>query len=181
MRVHFVLWVATAVCLASSGAASIAIHAPSANTISKARTSYQRNLRSYSMNVLESEGEERKVVNAKVLDDVVVRVQAPQPDYINVDDILRAFPSREQVTQRAARYFESHNGVLDGWLYKTVLDELLVAGIQGKRNVFTQWVQDGVTVRKLTSALNANPYTTEEYKNVVRIFELFVRSQRSVA
>ncbi|KAG6594284.1 putative secreted RxLR effector protein [Phytophthora cinnamomi] len=104
MRLSYALLVALVTFLASSDAVS----SVTTNTLSKDPTTRQRHLRSYNMDNLENEGEERFIFNS--ISNIAPRVRAESPT-LNVDAILRTY-TREEELNRIALHFENNDGAL---------------------------------------------------------------------
>ncbi|KAE8978900.1 hypothetical protein PF011_g23055 [Phytophthora fragariae] len=150
MRLCYVLLVAASAFVASSDAKTLTADRTATHA------TRQRHLRSYNMNDLESEDEERFQLLGNGINNLAQRV----PRTINVDAILR-LDSRTNALARIDTFFETSDGALGGWLQKSVLDDLLGSSVTQKREEFTQWQSQGRTAEEVKALLGANTWVEQ--------------------
>ncbi|KAE9281971.1 hypothetical protein PF001_g23532 [Phytophthora fragariae] len=165
MRLCYVLLVAASAFVASSDAKTLTADRTATHA------TRQRHLRSYNMNDLESEDEERFQLLGNGINNLAQRV----PRTINVDAILR-LDSRTNALARIDTFFETSDGALGGWLQKSVLDDLLGSSVTQKREEFTQWQSQGRTAEEVKALLGANTWVEQRYKPLAVMYEGFLRS-----
>ncbi|KAE9357038.1 hypothetical protein PR003_g1998 [Phytophthora rubi] len=181
MRLSYALLVAVATFLVSSDAASTTGHSrvssTTTNAVNRLHPTSRRHLRSYNMNDLEAEDEERFQIKLTKADlkklKQMLQVQI-QSQTFNVDEVLRRL-TREHELQQITSYFAGSNGILGGWLHKSTLDGLLGSTMTHKRAVFAEWKSQGISLENLTDLLNGNSFVKKEYAGVSTMYKFFLQ------